>query len=151
VTGPEVRVTGIAELSRAFRKVDAELPKELKGAFRAIAEKVIGVAQAKMPSVSGRAKGSLKPRSTAKGAAIAFGGNAAAWEPWLDFGGTTGRGHKSQAGKGIGGGAIKRPIIAGGRYVFPAISESHDLIIHEVNEAVVAVAKKAGFETRGGD
>jgi hypothetical protein len=143
----KVEVRGLRELGSAFKAVDAGLPKELKGAFLGIAQRVVGVAQQKMKHVSGRSQSSVKPQASARGAAISFGGSAAPYEPWLDFGGSVGRGHVDRRG----GGAIKRPIVKGGRYVYPAIAEEHEFIVHQVNEAIETVAKHAGFETRGGD
>jgi hypothetical protein len=140
VTEVKVEVRGLAELGRAFRQVDAELPKELKAAFRSIAERVIERARPFIPRVSGAAAASLKPRSTAKGAGIAFGGEKAPYYPWLDFGGKVGRKR-----------SISRPVVPGGRYVYPAIAASRDAIGREVNEAVELVAERAGFDVRGGD
>jgi hypothetical protein len=142
----KVEVRGIRELNRAFRAVDTDLSKELKSAFRAVAEHVVGIAQQRMPYKSGGAVKSVKPRASSTGAGIAFGGNAAPYEPWLDFGGSTGRGHKPKV---AGSGAIKRPFIKEGRYVYPAISESKDYTMDEVGKAIDSIARGAGFEVKG--
>lgn len=142
-----VEVRGLAELSRAFKAVDTDIPKELRDALKVIAERVVGVAQQRMPFGSGKAAKSVKPRATAKGAGIAFGGTAAPYMPWLDFGGSVGRGH--QPGKAWSG-AIKRDwkgVPTGeGRYVYPAISEQREDTIAAIEEAVTSVARRHDFE-----
>lgn len=146
----QIQVTGLRELSSAFKRVSDELPKELKARFLAIAQHVVGVAQQRMPHRSGRAQGSVKARASARGAAIAFGGTAAPWMPWLDFGGSVGRGHKP----GVAwSGAIQRDWMGApsgsGRYVYPAISEARDETREAVDAAVKEVSEHAGFETGG--
>ena len=93
----EIQVRGLREVQSAFRKVDKELPKAFKQEFLGIAQKVVGGVQQKVPKVTGAAAGSVRPRATQRGAGIAFGGNAAPYFPWLDFGGTTGKGHRPGA------------------------------------------------------
>ena len=119
-----------------------------------IADHVVGVAQQRMPFRTGEAAKSLKPRATQRGAGIAFPQGGAPWRgekadyyPWLDFGGSTGRGHVANGHNGYGG-SIVRPIVKGGRYLYPAIAESKDFIESNMNAAIEFVAKKAGFETR---
>lgn len=142
----QVEVRGIRELATAFKKIDSDLPDEFKVAFLGIAERVVSKAQSGVPTISGRAAGSIKPRATTRGASVAFGGTAAPYFPWLDFGGTTGRGH----GTG-GGGSIMRPWLGRpngeGRYVYPAISSERDNTAAAAEKAVTDVAARAGFET----
>lgn len=140
-----VKVTGLAELGRAFKQVDAELPKELKTRFLAIAQRVVGDVQQRMPRRSGRAQGSVKARASVRGASIAAGGRAAPYYQFLDFGGTTGRGHTSS-----GGGSVKRPFVKGGRYIYPALADQRDEIGAAVDKAIKEAAESAGFTTREG-
>jgi hypothetical protein len=143
-------VKGIPELSRALKDVDAALYKELRLGMKAIADHVVGVAQQRMPYRTGTAAASVRPRATAKGAAVAFprGGDRGNpdYYPWLDFGGSTGRGHVvGQAWSG----SIIRDMPKGGRYVYPAIAESRDYIGRTVYDLIEGVAHRAGFETEG--
>jgi hypothetical protein len=145
----DVEVIGLRELTTALRQVDKALAKDLRGAFKAIADHVVGVAQQRMPFGSGTAAKSLKPRSTDRGATINFprGGpgsrdDKAAYYPWLDFGGSVGRGRKP----GVAwSGSITRDAIPGGRYLYPAIGESREYIATEVDKAIGEIARKAGF------
>lgn len=142
-----VKVTGLRELAGAFKAVDANLPKEMRAGFLGIAEHVVSVVQQRMPFRTGRAASSVKPRATAKGASIAAGGTKAPYYPWLDFGGSVGRGHVSgQAWSG----AIKRDAPKGGRYIYPAIGEERDEIAAAVDAAVEHVSRQAGFDLTEG-
>lgn len=146
VTEEAVKVRGLRELSSAFRKMDVELPKALKGEFLGVAQGIAGKVQQRMPHISGRAQGSVKARASVRGASIAAGGRAAPYYQFLDFGGSTGRGHKPGA---AGSGSIKRRFVKGGRYIYPALAEHRDDIEKAVDEAVEKVARSAGFATRG--
>jgi hypothetical protein len=142
-----VRIVGLQEVVAGFRKIEHDLPNELKQQFLGIASHVVGVIQQRMPFVSGAAAGSVKPKATTTGAAIAFGGRAAPYMPWLDFGGTVGKGHKP----GVAwSGSVKRPWAgkpAGmGRYVYPAIMEETSNIEAAAAAAVSITARDAGFD-----
>ena len=67
--------------------------------------------------------------------------------PWLDFGGSVGRGHKPGA---AWSGATRRTWmgrpVGEGRYVYPAISAAREDTINQVEEAIVEAARAAGFE-----
>jgi hypothetical protein len=165
-----VEVTGLRELQGAFKQLEGNLPKELRVSFKALADHVVGVAQQRMPYISGEAAKSLRPRATQRGASIAFPAGGRPWQgevggyyPWLDFGGTTGRGRVAAGGytnakgkfvnshaKATRGGAINRPVIKGGRYLYPAIAASADFLTTGVDHSIESVAKHAGFDTREG-
>lgn len=145
-----VHVTGIPELSRALKAVNADAYKGLRLAMKGIADHVVGIAQQRMPYRTGTAADALRPRATAKGAGIAFprGGDRGKpdYYPWLDFGGSTGRGHVvGQAGSG----SITRDRVQGGRYLYPAIAGSTKYIEHGASEVIERAAKTNGFEVRG--
>ena len=133
-----VEVTGLKELNKAFKKVDADLSKELKTGFKAIAESIAVKVRSKVPRLSGKAASSYKARGTQKGGGIAFGGTKAPYTPWLDFGGKVGR-NKS----------IERPFITQGRYLYPTITENKAEIIDQTDKLVEKVVKHSGFETKG--
>jgi hypothetical protein len=125
-----IQVRGINELSRAWRAVDADIPKRTRLAMLAIARMVVGTAQQK-------ATADFKHPT----------GQAAPYFPWLDFGGTVGRGHRP----GVkGSGSIERDWrgtpFGSGRYVYPAIFEHDDDIKRMAEEAVMDANRAAGFE-----
>ncbi len=142
-----IRVVGLAALNRALKELDDKVAGDgLKAALLGIADKVAGKARRDVPSVSGKAAGSIQPHSTSRGASITFGGQAAPHMPWLDFGGSVSRGHQ----RGPNMGAIHRDWkgkpVGEGRYVYPAISGEREATIVAVEEAIVEAARAAGFE-----
>ena len=144
----KVEVRGIRELSRAFKAVDAELPKRLKARFLAIAETVASSARGNVPHRTGRAAASIKAKASARGAGIAFGGTAAPHYPWLDFGGSVGKGHFP--GKRWSGSVTRewwgKPG-GDGRYIYPAIDSHKQEITDAAEKAIADVARDAGLET----
>lgn len=140
---PSVRVQGIPQLRSALRKIDAELPREMNQEFGKLAAKIAEKIAGKVPRLSGKAAGSVKGRSGGK---IAFGGSAAPYFPWLDFGGSTGRGHKPGAS---GSGSIKRATPPDGRYVYPTLKEERGTIHDDVDRLISRLASQAGFEQSG--
>lgn len=133
-----IEVRGVRELQRAFGQVERALPKELRAEFLGIAQRVVAAIQPRIPSISGRAASSLTPKASNRGASIAFGGRKAEYYPWLDFGGSVGRNR-----------SIHRPLVVGGRYLYPGIAEHRQQTAEAADEAIEKVAERAGFETRG--
>ena len=133
-----VKISGLRELARAFKQIDADLPKELRDEFRKVGEHVAGVARTKTPTLTGRAAGSIKVRASTRGVSLAVGGTRAPYFQWLDYGGRVGRKR-----------SIVRPFVKGGRIVYPAIAESNDEIRKGADAAIEKVAKRAGFTTKG--
>ena len=149
-TSVSVKVTGLAEVNRALKRTSDELKPELKAELLKVADKVAGDVQQRMPWLTGRAIQSVAPHSTAGGASIAAGGRAAPYYGWLDFGGTTGRGHVP--GKG-GSGSISRPYMGKGtgefgRYLYPAIMADEQVILEDAGKAIDTVMGRAGFTVR---
>lgn len=141
--GAAIEVRGLREVQSAFRQIDKDLPKELRDEFRGIAVAVAADAARRVPHRTGKAAASIRPRATQRSAGLAFGGRAAPYFPWLDFGGSTGKGHRPGVG---GSGSVKRPVLSGGRYVYPAIEDNEDAIIQAAGDAVVTLARKNGLE-----
>lgn len=157
----EVRVSGLRELNIAFRELSGGWGAwNGKFIFQRLAEGIAVKIRAKIPvgggKTPGAAPGSVLARGSARGASIAFGGQAAPYLPWLDFGGTTGRGHQlSSSGKGIGGGAIRREWLGRpvgmGRYVYPTVTEAREETRKAMQEIIANAARAADFDVRGQD
>jgi hypothetical protein len=149
----KLQVTNLAQWRRAITSVDDNFKTRLKDEFLKVAEAVATKARSKVPTgPTGRAAASIKARASTGGAAIVRGGSAAPYFAWLDFGGTTGRGHKLGKGKG----AIQRTVNGApwsppnhGLYIYPTISEMRPETIHAVSELMTRVGRDAGFETHG--
>jgi len=105
-------VAGLVEFSRALDGLDRSLPKALRLALNTSADVVIGKAQPRVPTLTGRAARSMRPRSTRNAVRITAGGDDAPHYPWLDFGGHVGH-H----------GTAARAFLKEGRYLYPSYYE----------------------------
>lgn len=130
-----IQVAGLREFQAALKKMDADLPKQLRVALNAASQLVIDYAKPKIPRRSGAAAASLKVRSSQRAARIAAGGRKAPYYPWLDFGGSVGP-----------GASVHRPFYTEGRYVYPGIRQNKDKIQETLETALADLARGAGLE-----
>jgi hypothetical protein len=138
VEGLKISVGGLSDLSRSLRKIDAEGPKQLRLAFNEAADLLVQYTAPKIPVVSGKAKRSLKAKSTRTSARVSFGGKNARYVPWLDFGGE-GR---------IAGRPAKREFITEGRYVYPTLRQIRPKIEAALQAGIEQVVRNVGLEMR---
>lgn len=130
-----VTIKGLREFQAALRQMDADLPKQLRLALNKASQLVIDYARPRVPSRSGRARGSLKVRSSQREARVAAGGVRAPYYPWLDFGGRVGP-DKS----------VRRPFLTEGRYVYPGLRQNREEITRVMEVALTDLARGAGLE-----
>lgn len=130
-----IQITGLRELQRALKEMDANLPRKIRVALNKASELVISWAQPRVPKKTGKARASLKTRSSQRAARIAAGGTRAPWFPWLDFGGEVGRNK-----------ATKREFIKVGRYIYKAAELKRDETTEVMAKALTELATEAGFE-----
>lgn len=123
-----VKLHGVKELNRAFKQVEGGLSRELRIEFKAVAEAIVSRTRPKVPRVTGAAQASVRPRATSTGASIVGGAGRA--EPY----------YRSLEFKNLG---------APGRFIYPTIAESTEVIGRGADEALETVIKRAGFETHG--
>jgi hypothetical protein len=137
VSGVEIKVDGLKEFSRALKRVDTELPKQLRLALNSLSDMVIDDALPGVPKRTGRAARSLKAKSTRTMARVAGGSAAAPYYPWLDFGGAVGRRNSA-----------RRPYLKDGRYLYPAYFGLRDSgeLTRALEQALTALAASAGLE-----
>lgn len=139
MTDVKVEIRGLRELAAAFKQLDSELPKAMKARLHSIVTTIAGAAAGFVPVRTGKAAASVRPRSTAKGAGIAFGGPSAEYFPWLNFGGKVGKGK-----------SVQREMVLPDRYIYTTIGMFRGEILEGVDGAIRDTAVQAGFETRGG-
>lgn len=162
----KMKLTGLNELLASMRKVAPVAKRELSGALRVIGKMVVTDAQASMTfkHPTGKARKAYKVRVVTRrgfeGVEINEGGPVAPYLPWLDFGGTVGRGRRSTARVSIhaggrvtarrvgsrGTGSVVRPYIKDGRYLYPAYYRRYDDMVAATFEAVRKAAMSAGLE-----
>jgi hypothetical protein len=156
VTGA-IRVDGLREFTRNLKRLDSNLPKMVRIALNEAAGLVADDAARLVPRRSGRAARSLRARSTRTEARVTGGGPRAVYYPFLDFGGTVGRGKRAAVAVGRGrrrtadqaarGGSVKRPFYADGRYLYPTYYRHRDSGRFQavLSTALVDVARQAGI------
>lgn len=131
-----IKVEGLNQFVRNLKAIDKDLPKMVRLAFNEAADVVVDDARPRIPSRSGRARGSVRSRSTQTKARVSGGGRRAPYYPWLDFGGRVGR-RKS----------VKRPVLREGRYIYRSYFEARDSGRFEdvMTKALVGVVESAGI------
>lgn len=134
-----ISIRGLQEFVRALRKVNTDLPKELRVALNQGADLVVEWARPRVPSRSGRARRSLRVSSTRTAARVTGGGARVPWYPWLDFGGRVGRKR-----------SVHRAFLPSGRYIFPGYAARQDEVQDEVVRALLDLAERAGLNPTGG-
>lgn len=135
MTAEAIRVDGLAAFTRNLKKLDSDLPKALRIAFNGCAEVVVNDARQGIPTKSGKAKASVKARSTSTASRVVGGSNRVPYYPWLDFGGRVGK-----------GGSVQRPFIKYGRYIYSAYFDNQSRYAGLVEQALLDVARQAGIE-----
>jgi hypothetical protein len=135
MTGDPIHVEGLREFSQSLKRLDDDMPKVLRVGLNSVADVVVGVARPRVASRSGRARGSVRAKSTRTAVRVAGGGKRVPYYGWLDYGGKVGRG-KAQV----------RPFRKEGRYLYPAYYATRDDIPRLLEDALVDTARQAGLE-----
>jgi hypothetical protein len=133
-----VRVEGLKELRRALGRIDKSLQKSLRGRLKNVGDKVAALARSKMPSLSGKARSSVKAGVSGNNAYVQGGRASVRYYGWLDYGGTlkpTGRRRGTQ----------HRPVVRKGRYLYPAIDEMRRDIERGAVEAFEETKRELGL------
>lgn len=103
------RVSGLAEVESGLAELAGAMDDVASDSAKRVATEVADHARPRVPSMSGRARRSIRVETTATGAEVLGGGSKASYYGWLDYGGRVGR-----------GGSIRRPYRSDGRYIFPS-------------------------------
>lgn len=136
MTADRIQIAGLKEFQRSLREVDAGFPKQLRLIFNEATGLIVDYSRAHIAVRSGRAKASIKARSSQRTAAVAIGGSRAPYTPWLDFGGEGRRRGRPSA----------RPFIREGRYVYRGLRLHRDDITALMAKGMTELARSAGLE-----
>lgn len=131
-----IKITGLREFVRDMKTLDSSLPKVIRLASNDSADIVVGYAQPRVPTLSGKARRTVKAKSTTREVRV-VGGSArgAPYYPWLDFGGRVGKNH-----------SVRRPYYGDGRYLYPALAAKREEFHAALTKALIAVCAEAGIE-----
>jgi hypothetical protein len=130
-----IHVEGLREFSLSLKRLDSDMPKVLRLALKGVGDVVVDDARPRVATKTGKARKSVRSKSTRTSTTIAGGGARVPWYPWLDFGGRVGRGR-----------SVVRPFIKQGRYIYRAYEAERGRIPDLLGDALVGVARQAGME-----
>jgi hypothetical protein len=137
ITEP-IKVEGLALLARQLRKLDKDAPKALRLVHNEAAQLVVATAIPNVPSKTGRARATLKARSTRTESRAQGGSTRAPYYPWLDFGGRVGI-RKS----------VRRPFTSDGRYLYPAYVKRRADVLELLETALLELCREHGLDVTG--
>lgn len=133
-----IRIDGLRQLQAALKAADGESQKQLRVALNQAAELVVAEVRTLVPVKTGKARASYRAQSGQREAKVVGGSRAAPHVGWLEWGGRVGRGKK-----------VVRPRVRESRYVWPAYRRKQAAIAAKLEEAIVGVARGAGFDVKG--
>lgn len=135
VANPPIKIEGLRELQAALKDMDGESQKQLRLVLNDAAELVVSGARRRVPSRSGRARGSIKASSGQREAKVKGGSARAPYYPWLDFGGSVGRNN-----------SIKRPFLKDGRFIYATYNDRRAAIFKSLEKGLTKLVKESGLE-----
>lgn len=131
-----IQVVGLRDTQRALRAVDPAAARALRVALNQASTFLIDKVRPQIPSRSGRARSSLKARSSQTAVRIAAGGSRAPYYPWLEWGGAVGIGD-----------SVKRPYLPDGRWLYPTLAQHREEFLRIMDDAVTGVLRETGLDT----
>lgn len=138
MAGERITPVGLKEVQDAINALEREAPEVLRDLMAEIANDIAAAARRRLPKRTGNAASTYKPKSSARGAQVVWGGEQAPYVPWLEFGGRVGR-NKS----------VVRRFVPGGRYLYPAIGDNLEDVHDRVVEALNDVTRSQGVRIEG--
>lgn len=130
-----IKISGLRELQAALKDLDGESQKRIRVVLNSIAETIVQGTRRRVPTWSGKAKGSIRAQSGQREAKIVEGGAKAPYMPWLDFGGRTGRKR-----------SVQRKFVSDGRYLYPTYRASRPSIVPALEKELSGLIRDAGLE-----
>jgi hypothetical protein len=130
-----VKIEGLREFQASLRRMDRDLPKQLRVVLNEAAEVVVEGARPKIPRRTGRAAASLRVQSSQRESRVAAGGARVPYYGWLDFGGSVGRKR-----------SIRRPFLRDGRYIYPTFRDRRATFQRILEKGLHDLATKSGLD-----
>lgn len=133
---------GADEFVAAHRELERRQPAFIKYEALTAANTIASDFRPKVPVLTGRAQRSISVTQVDKDAVLRAGLDIEYWK-FLDFGGTTGRGHR----RGRGGGSVKRKSVGkSGRFYWRSLETRFDDILESASKRLAAEMRRCGLE-----
>lgn len=130
-----LKIAGLRDLQAALKSMDGESQKLLRLTLNEAAETVAAGARRRVPTKTGRARGSVKAASSQREARVKAGSAKAPYFPWLDYGGRTGRNR-----------SVSRPFVKTGRYLYPTYSANRESILTGLETSIRKLITQVGLD-----
>ena len=135
----DIEIEGLAQLRRALKQIDGELPKELRDRFMPLAQSVAAGAASRVPSRTGATAASIRGSVSGNNVYVAGGKAAVPYYGWADFGSRTPvLGNPRSVGPWSGSGAGP----GRGRFIYPEVDARRDDLEREAAAAVDSMADR---------
>ncbi|MGH9460369.1 MAG: hypothetical protein ACRD1X_04075 [Vicinamibacteria bacterium] len=138
----DVRVEGLAELSRVLKRMDSDLAKELRKANKDAAQVAATVSKSRALSVGGvaaKVAPTIRASAGVKSASVGFGGAQAPMAGGAEFGANRDRLRQRSTGTYVGYRQFQ-PWRGSGRnagyFVYPAIRDNENRIVEQYTDAL---------------
>lgn len=118
----EVQVEGLREFRSAIRKVDSDLPKDMRRAMRHdVADPVARRVRSRVPVGPGRGghwRDIIRGGATQRNAYVQWGRAKVPYAGWVEFGGQLPSKASGRPAR------VRRPTVKDGRFVYPTVREN---------------------------
>jgi hypothetical protein len=136
VAFPEpIAIRGLKERRQALRDLGEGGQKQLRIVFNDAADRIVKDAAPKVPARSGRARKTVRARSTQTAAKVMGGSKRVPYFAWLDFGGRVGRNK-----------TIERPFLPEGRYIYRSFYANRSAVMADLDEGLRRLIAESGLE-----
>lgn len=132
-----IDLVGMKELRKSLRRVNKDLPKEVRPALNEAADILVQDVRPRVPRRGGKAQRSVRAASSGSKARVKAGNRRAPYYAWLDFGGAVGK-----------SGSVRRPYKKKGRYLFKRYDALADRgeFRDVLSDRLTKVAERAGLK-----
>lgn len=130
-----IRIAGLDEFQSGVAALGRELPQAVRMALGDATGLIADEARRGVPTLTGRARGSVRIVTSDGESTVTAGGSSAPYFGWLDFGGAVGR-----------NGSVRRPFLPDGRYVYNAFMRHRSEYDELGDEVLTEAARAAGIE-----
>lgn len=138
---PEVEIDGLREFRRALKKVDKDLPKEMRATMRRmVADPIAAKIKTKVPVGPGKGghwRDAIRGGATQRNAYIQWGKAKIPYAGWMEFGGQL---PSKRSGKRA---RYMRPRADNGRWVYPTIEANREFAADAARKALDQTMSRA--------